>query len=178
MDEIINRMLQGDLGAQMYIARCYLDGVGLEKDPDAALLFAKDASGKGSSWADFFLGRMYFYGDGIEVDYRNSFRHYKRAAKDYPVVYLQLGHMYYEGMGVKKNELKAFRSYVIAAEKGVAHGYFSIGHCYDHGIGVCQDISKAFNYYKLASRYGVPIAKVISSHLHPTMPCIPPSSGA
>jgi TPR repeat protein len=155
MDEIINRMLQGDLDAQMYIARCYLDGIGLQKDPDAALFFAKDASDKGSSWADFFLGRMYYYGYGIEVNYKSSFRHYKKAVKDFPVIYLQLGHMYFEGIGIKKNESKAFKSYVFAVEKNVMSGYFFIGQCYDQGVGVGRDISKALHYYGLASSYGL-----------------------
>jgi TPR repeat protein len=158
MDTIIQKAIDGDTDAQMYIASCYLNGVELEKDTNSALLIAMDAADRGSSWANYFLGYLYFLGKGIEINFKESFKYYKKSATDFPQAYVTLGHMYAEGLGIKKNSQKAFKNYSIAAARNVDYGYFNVAQCYEHGIGTAKNISRALLNYKLAANLGLSMA--------------------
>jgi TPR repeat protein len=158
MDAIVQKAIDGDTDAQMYIASCYLNDVEREKDPNSALLIAMDAADRGSSWANYFLGYMYFLGKGIEVNFKESFKYYKKSATDFPQAYVTLGHMYAEGLGVKRNAQKAFQKYSIAAARNVDFGYFNVAQCYEHGIGTAKNISRAILNYELASSLDLSMA--------------------
>lgn len=151
MGATLNGSIQSDLDAQMHIASCCLTGDGLEKDPNSALLIAMAAADRGSSWANYFVGYMYFAGKGVEVNFKESFKYYKKSTTDFPQAYVTIGHMYAEGLGVKRNVRKAFKNYAIAAARDVDYGYFNVAQCYECGIGVAKNISKAIFNYELAS---------------------------
>jgi TPR repeat protein len=151
MTVIRQNAIQDELDDQMHIAYCYLTGDGLEKDPNSALLIATAAADRGSSWANYFLGYMYFLGKGIEVNLIESFKNYKKSTTDFPQAYVTIGHMYAEGLGVKRNAQKAFKNYSIAAARNIDYGYFNVAQCYEYGKGTARNISKAILNYELAS---------------------------
>jgi len=72
---------QGVTWAAIWAADFYLNGVpGVEQDPARALTLYRSAAERGDPRAAFFVGQMYFYGDGVTADHREAAAWYKRAA--------------------------------------------------------------------------------------------------
>ena len=74
-------------------------------------------SGRGS--AQFFLGELYFRGNGVERDYPRALK-WLRAAAEQGVAYAQLslGRMYHHGWGVDQDIVEACKWYSLAARRG------------------------------------------------------------
>ena len=70
-------------------------------------------------WAAIGLGRLYYYGNGVEQDYAKALEYFQLAENsniDY--VWLMLGHMFHIGLGVGKNLNAAKKYYLSAMEHG------------------------------------------------------------
>jgi hypothetical protein len=79
---------QGITWAQVWAADFYLSGTdGIERDVNKALILYKSAAEHGDAKAPFFIGQIYFYGDGVAADQQEAAAWYRRArASDVPVV--------------------------------------------------------------------------------------------
>ena len=79
---------QGITWSAIWAADFYLSGSpGIEQDFAKALKLYRSAADSGDPKAAFFVGQMYFYGDGVPADHREAAAWYKRAAtSDVPVV--------------------------------------------------------------------------------------------
>jgi TPR repeat protein len=79
---------QGITWAQVWTADFYLSGTdGIERDVNKALILYKSAAEHGDAKAPFFIGQIYFYGDGVAADQQEAAAWYRRArASDVPVV--------------------------------------------------------------------------------------------
>lgn len=81
----------------------------IESDYKKAIFYAKkllkDVVYKNN--AHYILGGCYFYGKGIEIDYKKAINNYKKCDDDNINAKLQLAMCYANGLGVKKNEEKA-----------------------------------------------------------------------
>ena len=76
----------------------------LPKDLPSLLKLAEG----GNAEAEFQLADKYYYGEGIETDYAQSFKWASRsAAQDNPKAKYRLGSLYIQGRGVAKDEKKA-----------------------------------------------------------------------
>lgn len=90
---------------------------GIEETPLQKLHRQAD---EGNLSAQLSLGYMYLYGtDGVESDYKKSFKYYEMAANQNDKIALNnLGSLYFSGIGTEKNYVKAAQLFARAAELG------------------------------------------------------------
>jgi TPR repeat protein len=71
---------------------------------------------KGDAEAQYSLGNMYFYGNGVDKDDVMAVKYYQLAAdQGNAEAQNNLGVMYKYGMGVAKNQIMAVKYYQLAA---------------------------------------------------------------
>ena len=76
------------------------------------------------------LGRIYYFGRGVDPDYCKAFEYYDlvaKEAKDNGIAYLMLGRMYQHGQCVEKDLQKAKECYENAWRKGYILGLTDLG---------------------------------------------------
>lgn len=187
-----------DLAAETYISSYYLELSGGDAYSDALKCIheriigeyyfqAKDYS-KAINWLDlssehgdmeaqFFLGQMYFNGDGVEQNYSKAILYYRKAAdNNHAGAQCNLGHCYYNGYGVAKNIDEGFKwtciaykngdktaasnligyynDYMSMAKRGNGVAAFYLGLCYHEGYGTLKDYVEAQKWYKFAAERG------------------------
>ena len=77
------------------------------------------AAGQGYAKAQYQLGNYYNYGDGVEKDYAEAIKWYRKAAnQNYASAQFFLGVCYAKGTGVEKDYLEAKKWYRKAAALG------------------------------------------------------------
>ena len=110
--------------------------------------------------AQLILGECYYFGWGVEQDYKKSVEWYKKSAEQgYAAAQFNLGICYYRGQGVEQDYKKAVEWYKKSAEQGDEKAQFNLGYCYEKGQGVEQDYKKAVEWYEKAAMQGNEKAK-------------------
>ncbi len=105
--------------------------------------------------AQFGLGLLYSFGQGVEEDNVRAMDWFARAARHgHPGAQLFLAHGYEKGEGVALDTQQAFRWYLQAAEQGLGKAQNNLGRLYENGIGVPPDIDVALYWYEEAARNG------------------------
>ena len=105
--------------------------------------------------AQFILGECYYYGWGVEQDYKQAVVWYRKAAEQGDATaQCNLGVCYDNGQGVEQDHKQAVAWYRKAAEQGYARAQSNLGYCYDVGQGVEQDYKQAVAWYKKAAEQG------------------------
>jgi hypothetical protein len=114
-----------DLGCDeaYYFAGCiYEDGApGVKKDLEKALFYyTKSVDEFGYIEGYLALGRLHYYGIGVEPDYKKAFECYSAVAakKHHPIAEMMLGRMCQYGRGAIKDLAAARRHYESAARSG------------------------------------------------------------
>ena len=121
---------------------------------EAFPLIEKEAQ-NGNAEAQYYLGRMYRWGEGTHQDLDKAFHWYSKGAKQgNRKAQNNLAFMYFNGLGVQKDLKKAFELYTLSAEQGTAAAQFNLGMMYRDGIGVQQDYSTAFDLFSKAAASG------------------------
>ncbi len=89
---------------------------------------------KGDAVAQFKLGWMYDTGQGVEKDYAEVVKWYRKAAdQGHAGAQHELGDMYYASKGVEKDSVEAVKWYRKAAEQGYAKAQNILGVMYRQG---------------------------------------------
>ena len=71
--------------------------------------YYEKAADNGDANAQYYIGKLYYKGKGIEKDYKKAFEYLKKAAEQGHVdAQYYLGKCYYDGKGVEKDYEKAF----------------------------------------------------------------------
>ena len=110
---------------------------------------------QGDAGAQFSLGLMYLFGEGVEQNYGKAFEWFEKSAEQGNAgAQNNLGVMYDRGEGVEQDYAKAFEWYEKAAEQGDADAQYNLGVMYKRGEGVEQDYAKAFEWYEKAAEQG------------------------
>jgi TPR repeat protein len=111
---------------------------GVEKDyQKARFYFERAIEQHGSLEAYLGLGRIYYFGRGVDPDYCKAFEYYTlitREAKDSGIAFLILGQMYEHGQCVQKDLQKAKECYEKAWQKGYVLGLTYLGKL-EQGMG-------------------------------------------
>jgi len=109
------------------------------------------AAERGHIRAQVQLGKSFFRGSGVERDYREAAKWYRKAAEqgDMEAEY-RLSLCYLTGKGVKKNEKAAAKWCSRAGEKDSVPGEFRLGERYFYGCGIKQDFYEAAKWYHRA----------------------------
>jgi len=110
---------------------------------------------QGLAKAQFNLGVMHEYGDGVPQDYKEAVRLYRLAAdQGFAKAQFNLGVMYEYGHGVPQDYKEAVRLYRLAAEQGFADAQYNLGTYYANGTGVVQDFMYAHMWLNIAASNG------------------------
>lgn len=107
---------------------------------------------QGDAGAQFRLGIMYRYGEGVLRDQSRAASWYRRAAeKGYGLAQLQLGYHYEFGWGVQKDLAEAIRWQRRAAEQGLGAAQFNLGTMYEEGLGVPRNLERSYIWFSIAA---------------------------
>ncbi|HJH04394.1 MAG TPA: sel1 repeat family protein [Victivallis vadensis] len=99
-------------------------------------LFLEEAK-KGDAEAEFWVGRCYDRGEGVQKNYQAALEWYTRSAEQgYFKAQHNLAILYYEGKGIKRDDGKAFHWAMKAAEQGDAKSQYAVARMYFSGEGV------------------------------------------
>ena len=140
---------------QSWLAYCYIEGKGVEKDEDEAFKWCRKAAEGGNFWSMNKLGLMYEFGDGTEKNLEKAFRWYKAAAENgHAGGQYNLGDMYEFGKGTEQDLAAAFKWYKASAEKGNSVGQYHLGDMYEHGKGTAKNAKLAVEWYTKAAKKG------------------------
>ena len=111
--------LAGHPGAQFYLGRMYMSGMGVRKSPREAFRWFTIASSRGHAMAQLALGGFYSGGFVARRDDERAIALYRRAAEQgWAAAMFRLGASYEGGRGVEKDIGQAVRWYWQAAARG------------------------------------------------------------
>ncbi|MFP6581252.1 MAG: tetratricopeptide repeat protein [Candidatus Hydrogenedentota bacterium] len=140
---------QGDIDAQLLLARIYFEGNGVRQDFAAVVEWInKVEEQEGMLLA---LGRMYYKGDGVPQDDTEAVKWIREAAEQgNAFAQLNLGGIYSDGDDVSQDDAEAAKWYRKAAEQGNAIAQWFLGMTYAEGDGVPQDDVEAYMWFNLS----------------------------
>jgi len=110
---------------------------------------------KGDPEAQTYMGYLYENGLGVDQNYGEAAKWYRRAA-DQGNAFAQgnLGYLYENGLGVPQDYGQAAHWYQLGADQGYDYAQGSLGYLYENGYGVPQSYKKALELYRLAAKQG------------------------
>ena len=139
----------GNTMAMWYLADCYDNGWGTEKDPEAAFKWYLKGAEAGDTTAMVGAANCYANGTGTKADLGKALEWNLRAAEAGDTSAMVNAGIYYElGYGTEADPDKAFEWYSKAAEKGDELGMYRLACCYRDGIGTEADMKQAFKWMK------------------------------
>jgi len=156
--EILNMMIDSEL--EDYEPSVYEwldrnDGSYFEADHHGELAMNRRHAERGHDGAQHILGKHYYYGLGVLVDYEEAVKWWLLSANQGNTIsQYDLANCYRRGLGVTKNIVEAARLYRLNAEQGDVEAQYNLGCCYYHGNGVLFDIKEAIKWWLLAADKG------------------------
>ena len=110
----------------------------------------------GNATAQYYLGEMYYNGEGVSKDYTKAVEWYRKSAEQgNAAAQCCLGFMYtYSNKGVSNDYTKAAEWFRKSAEQGNAFGQIWLGDAYRDGRGVSKDRVKATEWYRKSAEQG------------------------
>ncbi|MBC3916977.1 SEL1-like repeat protein [Undibacterium sp. CY18W] len=146
--------------AQLRLARIYMAGYDVPKDPVKARQWYKAAAELNFVPARYVLARFYQSGYGSSKDIQEAVKLYTNAAEyAYVPAQLSLANLYYYGDEVKQDLPRAFAWYQQAAKQKKPQALYALALMFDQGQGVAADPAKALAFYKEAAVAGHPDAQ-------------------
>ncbi|EGS1995523.1 sel1 repeat family protein [Vibrio vulnificus] len=122
-----------------------------EEEYQQALPLYQKLAEKGDAIALYYLGVMYFDGEGVEQDQKKGNEYYLASAqKGDEDAMFQLAFSYNDGLGIEQDFKQANHWFASAAEKGHALATFNLGVSYLQGEGVARDCQKAITLFEHA----------------------------
>ncbi len=112
-----------------------------------AMEILKPFAEQGDIQAQMKVGFMYFYGEGVDQDYRKAAFWLGHAADSgNPIAQTMLAKMYHYGWGVEEDPVRAFSLCKSAARSGYADAQAHLGILYAEGLGVGKSTSAAVDW--------------------------------
>ncbi|BBF79458.1 SEL1-like repeat protein [Asticcacaulis excentricus] len=139
--------------ATMTLAKIYLTGFGVPRDPKEALKWFEKAASIGFIPASKIVGDIYYYGNGVPKDLNKAYKNYSEAAKyGYAPAQYAVGQILEYGEGsIKADPNTALGWFREAAKAKHPGAMYKIAVAYDSGEGVAADPQKALIFYKEAA---------------------------
>ena len=127
----------------------FADDANKKKQYKDAFGYYKLAAEQGCANAQFYLGRCYNKGKGVEKNYIEAIKWWEKAAEQGVIeAQFNLGICYANGQGVEQDQAEAVKWYRKAAEQGYAPAQNNLGVCLYDGIGVEQSYIEAVHWYE------------------------------
>ena len=143
---------QGEPFSSILLGDCYLNGLGVTKDPARAFDIYRAVALSGNPMGLCALGYCHVNGIGTETNFVEAVKVFRKASEFmFPPALYGLGGCYSEGLGVESNEVKAVEWYQKAADMDYAPAQCDLGWCYAQGFGVLSNATKAVEWYQKAA---------------------------
>lgn len=144
------------IDAAMTLAKIYVTGFGLPRNPAEAKRWYLKADEFGFVPASHIVGQIYENGYAGEKTLPKAVSYFKKAGiAGYAPSEYELGVIYYNGGdGVPEDKKLAADWLYQAAKRGNANALYAVGRMYDLGEVVPADAQKALVYYKEAALKG------------------------
>ena len=145
----------GNVDAMVFLADCYKNGNGTEKDLKAAFDLYKKGAEAGDTVCMLALANCYYNGAGTEVDLEKSFSWDLMAAEAGDVNGMfETAASYEGGFGTEKDEKTALSWYHKAADAGYDLAMYNLARCYNFGIGTEVNLEQAFFWMEKLAETG------------------------
>ena len=145
------------------LAYMYENAIGTKQDYSKALNLYELAFEKGDIESSYDIGKFYYEGFGVDINYIKAEKFYKQYIDFYTsksqeeinisylqLVYSDLFYLYRYVINDKKNHQLAFDYANKAYEFGYDYAALAIGQMYTEGAGVKKDIEKAIYWLEIA----------------------------
>lgn len=116
----------------------------------------------GNSEAQYYLGKIYLFGEGVPEDEIKSLDWYTKSAQHGHIVsQSMLGTIFLNGGKLIPKDYKQADYWLRkAAEQGDADAQYNLGVMYHDALGIQQDFIKATFWYRKAADHGFEMAKI------------------
>ena len=130
-----------------------------QRDYLTALQEFRPLAEKGDSIAQYRIGFMHYYGQGVPQDYSKAVQWYEMAAEnDNAEAIYSVARMYNAGLGVPQDYLVASEWFKRAAEMGHGDAQAHLGVLYFVGMKISRDHIEALKWLSIAASLGVDVA--------------------
>lgn len=127
-----------------FIGNYYNEGLIYPKNFKKAVENYKIAAVKNNASGQFNMGQAYYYGEGVDQDYKVAFDWYQKAANQgYDLAYIQLSRYYEKGLLAPKNISKAIKLLEKPAKNGEPTAQYNLAILYKN-----ENNLDKFNYWK------------------------------
>lgn len=140
---------------------------GLEADYLEAFNLFQQAAENEETKAYFYLGEMYYKGEGITQNYEEAMTWFTKAleAGDSNAIF-RIGRLYLQGKGVPQDYEKASELFLQAVDLGSSDGAFYLGMMHGEGLYYPQNYEEAVNWFKKAANAGDVTAMLNIGHIY------------
>jgi TPR repeat protein len=153
--ELKSKAEDGDVQAQLVLAKAYHLGEGVSKDDEQAVHWWEKAAEHGDASAQINLAGAYQVGAGVPKNYAAALRWYTKAAEQGNADgQAALAGLYHLGQGVPKDDAEAVRWWKKAAEQGNVEAEGNLGTAYGLGVGVPKDEVESVRWHTEAADNG------------------------
>jgi len=157
-------------GFELAIGYCHLHGLGNfvnDEKKGYNIINKYIKTNKDDSLAQYLMGRMYYFGQGVTKDYKKGVEWFTKSAEQGDARgQNHLAYMYEYGRGVTKDLKKAVEWYTKAAEQGYAMGQCNLGYMYQNGNGVTKDSKKAVEWYTKSAEQGYALGQLNLGYMY------------
>lgn len=156
----------------------YFDGVEAHSAGDYATAVEQwtPLAEAGDARAQYALGFLYQFGQGVERDYAQALDYFRRAARQNdPDAQYALGMLYEQGLGTdRRDPREALQWYRRAADSGLnANAEFATARMYLKAQGTARNIEAAWGYFKSAAAKDHPAAQYALAALYEVGAAVP-----
>ena len=117
--------------------------------------------------AQFGLGLLYHFGEGMPQDHAEAARWYRKAAMQGEArAQYYFADMYRRGHGVEQDYIRAVWWYSTASDQGYAAAQYALGLMYRSGLGLVRDDVEAVRWFRGAAQQGHVRAKAFLAHMY------------
>jgi len=153
--ELKSKADDGDVQAQLALAKAYHLGEGVLKDDGQAMHWWEKAAEHGDASAQINLAGAYQIGTGVPKNYAAALHWYSKAAEQGNADgQAALAGLYHLGQGVPKDDTEAVRWWKKAAEQGNVAAEGNLGTAYGLGVGVPKDEVESVRWHTKAADNG------------------------
>jgi len=115
-EEFLAAATAGHADSQFNVALMHEQGIGVEKDEEAAVAWYAEAASQGHAAAQYNLGVLYENGRGTEIDFARANEWYRKAAVQGDALAIgNLGMLYVRGEGVREDRIAGVALLIVSA---------------------------------------------------------------
>ena len=156
VEHLLKKAESGDPQAQYDLAQLYGNGSKeIPRNQEAAFSWFMKAGEQGLAPAQYQVGRLLFYGQGVARNQQEAVNWYYVAAEQgHMEAQFELGKCYVLGKGIQRDHGEALRWYRLAADQGMQQAQFAVARLYQKGNPEVRDAGKAFGFYLKSAHQG------------------------